>query len=119
MTYIHPSLTRKTGIKSTRKPMRRVSKRQAAINRKWSKVRAAAFEACGGRCVWTFEGKRCFRPAQHGHHLLARSQGGNADPVCLPLCEAHHLYLHEFPTEAALLGYVVRRSDSDPIAEAK
>jgi len=88
--------------RSQLRPISPKARRRAAA---WKPVRAAAFEASGGMCVFKTSRRSCTAPAVAGHHGKFRSQGGT--DVCFPMCQKHHDWIHQHPRVAHALGYVV------------
>lgn len=72
--------------------LNRVSKRQAAKNRKRSKAMVIVAERCNGMC----EVKGCNLAAVDGHEVLSRGRGGDATDVTniIAVCRFHHDEIH-------------------------
>lgn len=111
-----PMPARKTPLKRT--PMKRAHRSSMPVldgpkprkNRRgeaeFRRARLASFLRTDGRCIV------CGKPAQHGHHRKRRSQGGPHDVEnVIPLCSAHHSWVHSEPQRSYDLGLMIRASD--------
>lgn len=91
------------------KPMRRVSKKRAALNRVRREVTVPAVRArSGGKC----EVPGCRRRARDVHEILKRSRGGSITDVAntLHLCDVHHDFTELEPEAATALGLLRPRT---------
>lgn len=125
--YLNPTrfigLVRYTPLRRSRavlrrSPIRKQSARHRAEQRRWLKRKAERFEEVGGACE--IESPVCVYFATDAHHSLAKSQGGNSsncDPVigCTPC----HRYAHANRKWAESRGFIIRRSDNDPITPSR
>lgn len=73
---------------------------QKAVNYVCQACRRVPEVACDGRTVTS-------------HHIRLRAQGGTNDPSnLLPVCIAHHDWIHDHPALATQRGLIVRREGS-------
>lgn len=91
-----------------RKPLRRVSDKQRAIQEGLRALRAAV-EARDGRCRCQTLGLvpevRCWGPTDLDH-LRSRARGGDLVSLgnVIALCRGHHIWKDEHPREAEAIG---------------
>lgn len=87
-----------------RSPIRKVSAKRAAENRKRAKL---LLEIIGLPCEARLS--VCTGTAQDGHEALMRSRGG--DPTdrdqVTPICNACHRWVHDHPEEAERRGLMI------------
>lgn len=96
-------LKRKTPLKAT-KPMRKVSKRQAKINREYTELRRQ-FLMERPMCEWP-EG--CSRPSQDVHHTQGRGPHMLDVDSWKATCREHHDYCHFVnPRHAREIGWII------------
>ncbi len=72
-------------------------------------VLQALWRRSQGRC----EVRTCHRSAEHPHHRLRRSQGGEdslSNLLCV--CAACHRHIHDNPAWAYDQGYMIRSTDA-------
>lgn len=100
-----------------RTPLRPVSKKKAAKNREWQKVREAVERRSNGVCEAQIRSV-CLGTGSHGHHVRRRSQGGSDDPSnVLWVCAledgmgACHGWIHDHPLLAARMGLLWSRRE--------
>lgn len=92
--------------------MRAVSKKKAAANRAYAKVRELVHERSDGWCEARLPG--CLGRATNCHHVLPRSAGGTDTPDnLLDLCGSGttgcHGWIEHNRTDAMALGYLKSR----------
>lgn len=69
---------------------RLVLDRAIARQERWASIRSDVFERADYRCEVALDGVRCRRRAVDGHHVLARSQGGQDVPDnVVAVCRFH------------------------------
>ena len=82
-------------------------------------VRSEVEARSGGRCEYVSNGIRCLHRLEHLHHKRRRSQGGTDTAGNLAaLCEPHHRWCHEHPTEARELGLLIFSGGPEPYSSA-
>lgn len=86
-----------------RTPIRRVSKKQARINREWSKLSRQSIDNVNGMCCIRIPGI-CAGRAEGCHHFKPRGRGGSNKTRRIPACEPCHRFCHDNPKWAAENG---------------
>jgi hypothetical protein len=75
-----------------------------------AEARKVVFSRSSGRCEARWE--VCTGVAQHAHHRLRRSQGGQHTPEnLLAVCARCHTAIHDNPARAFDLGHLLRSTD--------
>lgn len=92
---------------SRRTPLKRVSRKRAALLRERTAVRRYVFERAGFQCEARIDG--CTFMPTDVHEILTRARGGSIiDPEnCLALCRPCHQFITENPMFAEMNGFVV------------
>jgi len=85
-----------------------IAKKPKKTEKGLAEARKAAFARSAGRCEAQWQG--CQQSAQHAHHRLLRSQGGQhtADNL-LSVCFSCHAYIHANPEQAYERGHMLHR----------
>ena len=93
------------GYLKRRTPLRRIGRRGAARRERLHVARQLVFARDGYRCqvrAW-----HCTGRAEHAHHVLPRSRGGDeALENLLTVCAACHGWVHDHPAEATGRGFL-------------
>lgn len=102
-----PKLTKSD--KKKRKTLRRVSQKQAAINKAYSQARKV-FLAHNPHCeFWGEEGEAvlCNKKAVHVHHMMGRGRYTLIEEFWLPVCLKHHSWIEDNKKAARKRGYIL------------
>ena len=93
--------------------IRKVSRKQAARNREYDKVRVAVYERANGRCEvnasWA-----CTRRCEQVHHKQGRVGDRMTDmDKMVGICFPCHEFIGRNPTIAYQNGWMLRRNDNE------
>lgn len=116
MTYkkkYGPALWVKPKPPKARKPLRKVSKSTANRNRNYARVKKKFLEE-NPHCEICMSVLGVVKHADTAHHIVPRSTAPSL--VCepsnlLPVCDSHHLMIHQHPSFAYAHGWLKRSTD--------
>jgi len=93
-----------------RTPIRKVSKKMAVIKRQYMKQRAVFLEAHPWCEVYAGLGVQS--PATDIHHMKGRGKYMLDETTWMAVCRGAHTYIHDNPSWAREMGYILPRSDT-------
>jgi hypothetical protein len=100
-------LPRSTWHPGPRKHIAKRSRRQAAEDRAWSKIKPELFAECGGLCQLKLPG--CTGKAVDLHHRFPKGRGGlSVKANGVPGCRHCHDWIKAHPKKADELGLTLR-----------